>query len=109
MYEGRVLKETIASRAWSGQFMTTLGKRSGSYKGVAVDRFDSCIIRENPGFEGSRSTEVGYQLRDGQLVPVSRSDFELLNGDHYVIRDFMADTPSGKGAATDTEDGTRVS
>lgn len=104
MYDGKVLKETVTSPAYSGQFMTVLDKRSNTFKGVAVGNDGSYIVWENPGMVDGKSSEVGYLFADGKMTPASRSDFERLSDTHYVIRDFGADAPGGKGRPADTED-----
>jgi hypothetical protein len=108
IYDKNVLKETVVSPAYSGQFMTTIDKKSNTFKGVAVGNDGSYVVWESPGLKDNKSSEVGYVFSNGQLIPVSRSDFELKSNSHYVIRDFRADTATGKGAPTDTEDCTKV-
>jgi len=107
MYDKKVLKEVVTAPGYSGEFLTTLDKKTNTFKGVAVDSFGGYIVWENPGMKNKVSSEVGYLFADGRLIPVSRSDFERVSDTHYVIRDFGPDTDAGKGRATDTEDCTK--
>ena len=104
LYDGNVLKETVNSATYAGQFMTVLDMSSGMFKGVAVGNDGSYIVWETAGLTDNKSTEVGYLFGNGKMTAVSRSDFEKVSETHYIIRDFRADTSTGKGPPTDTED-----
>jgi hypothetical protein len=106
-YDKKTLKETLSLPGYTGTFFTTLDKRTNKFKGVAIDNFGGYIIWENQRVSDTKSTEIGYQFDDGKLKPVSRTDFERLSDTHYIIRDFQADTPTGRGAPTDIEDCTK--
>jgi hypothetical protein len=106
-YDQKTLKETVNVTGYRGEFFTTLDKKSNTFKGVAVDNFGGYIIWENQRVSDTKSTEVGYQFADGKMTAVSRTDFERLSDTHYIIRDYQADTPAGKGAPIDVEDCTK--
>jgi hypothetical protein len=44
----------------------------------------------------------------GQMMPVSRSEFEHISDAHYIVHDFEAGTASSNGTATDTEDCVKI-
>jgi hypothetical protein len=104
LYQRKVLREVLDAPGYSGTFFTTYDQRSDTFKGVAVGSDGNAIIWENGGMTGNRSTETGYVFGAGALKPVSRTTWERLSDDHYVIRDFEPDTAAGPGAATDVED-----
>ncbi len=108
--DGKALREVITAPGYSGVFATTYDRRSNSFKGVAVGSDGGAIVWENPGFTGNHASEVGYVFGAGRLVPISRTETEIVSTTHYIIRDFGPDTASGgRGPATDTENCTKLS
>jgi hypothetical protein len=91
-----------------GEFLTTYDKATDRFKGVGVGAWGSYVVWENPGFHKGRASEIVYRFDGGRMTPVSRSEFEHISNTHYVVHDFDADTASGSGAATDTEDCTKT-
>jgi hypothetical protein len=105
MFDGRVLKETLAAPGFSGEFLTAYDARSNSFKGVAATSGGQTVVWENKGMVDGRSSEVGYRFGDGQMTPVSRSEFERQAPDHYVVRDFRPKPGApGEWVLGDTED-----
>jgi hypothetical protein len=109
IYNGKVLKETLEAPGYSGTFLTTYDPRTDSFKGVGVGNDGSYVVWQNGGIDGNKSSEKGYLFDADKLIPASRTEFEKVTNNHYLIRDFKPDTASGPGEPTDTEDCTRTS
>jgi hypothetical protein len=104
-YDRHVLRENMRlGDKLLGEFLTTYDKATDRFKGVGVGAWGGYVVWENRGFHEGRLSEMGYVFDSGQMTPVSRSEFERISATHYVVHDFDADTASGRGAATDTED-----
>lgn len=109
LYDGKALREIITAPGYSGVFTTTYDRRSNSFKGVAVGSDGGALVWENAGFTDNRASEIGYVFGAGRLVPISRTDTEIVSATHYIIRDFGPDTATGaRGPSTDTEDCTKL-
>jgi len=107
IYGQKTLKETSTQSDSSGQFFTTVDPNTNSFKGIGLASGGGYIVWSYEGMVNDKATEVGYLIAGDKLIPVSRSDTERLSDTHFIIRDFRADTPTGKGAALDTEDCTK--
>jgi hypothetical protein len=104
-YDRRVLRESMRlGDKLLGEFFTTYDKANDGFKGVGVGAWGSYVVWENRGFHEGRLSEKGFTFDSGQMTPVSRSEFERISDNHYVVRDFDAGTASSAGSATDTED-----
>lgn len=107
-YENRILRENMRlGEKLIGEFFTSYDKATDRFKGVGVGPW-GYVVWENAGFNGGRLSERGFAFDSGKMTPVSRSEFERVTDTHYIVRDFEPDTPSGSGAATDTEDCTKL-
>jgi hypothetical protein len=108
-YDKRILRENMRLRSkLIGEFFTTYDKATDRFKGVGIGAWGSYVVWENAGFHEGRLTERGYVFDSGRMTAVSRSEVERISDAHYVVRDFDADTASGNGSATDTEDCLKV-
>jgi hypothetical protein len=108
-YDRRIMRESMRlGDKLIGEFLTTYDKATDRFKGVGVGAWGSYVVWENPGFHEGRASEIGYVFDGGRMTPVSRSEFERISNIHYVVHDFDADTASGRGSATDTEDCTKT-
>jgi hypothetical protein len=104
-YDKRMLRESMRlGDKLIGEFLTTYDKATDRFKGVGYGAWGSYVVWENSGFHEGHLTERGYVFDSGRMTPVSRSEFERFGDTHYVVHDFDADTASGSGLATDTED-----
>ena len=104
-YDKRILRESMRlGDKLIGEFLTTYDPITDRFKGVGVGAWGGYIVWENRGFHEGRASEIGYVFDSGRMMPASRSEFERTSDTHYVVHDFEADTDSGGGAATDTED-----
>lgn len=107
-YDKHILRESmLLGSKLIGEFLTSYDEVTDRFKGVGVGAW-GYVVWENAGFHEGRLSESGYAFDGGKMTPVSRSEFERVSDTHYVVHDFEADTASGKGAATDTEDCVKV-
>ena len=107
-FDKRVLRESMRlGPKLVGEFLTTYDQTADRFKGVGVGAW-GYVVWENGGFHGGHLSERGFKFDGGKMTPVSRSEFERISDDHYVVRDFEAASVSGGGAATDTEDCIKV-
>jgi hypothetical protein len=108
-YDRRIMRESMRlADKLVGEFLTTYDKVTGRFKGVGVGAWGSYVVWENQGFHEGRASEIGYVFDSGRMTPISRSEFERISDTHYLVHDFEADTASRRGAATDTEDCSKV-
>ncbi len=108
-YDKRVLRESMRlGDKLIGEFLTTYDKATDRFKGVGVGSWGGYVVWENSGFQADLLSEIGYVFDNGRMAQVSRSEFTRVSATHYVVHDFDADTASGKGAATDTEDCSKI-
>jgi hypothetical protein len=103
-YDKAILRERMRlGDKLIGEFLTSYDKATDRFKGVGVGAW-GYVVWENAGFHDGRLAERGFTFDGGKMTPVSRSEFERVSNAHYVVRDFEADTATGSGKATDTED-----
>lgn len=108
LYGGKVLKETVTGPEWSGEFFTTYDPKSNTFKGVAAMSSGGYVVWENGGMTDGHASELGFVFGDQKMHNVSRTTTDRISDTHYVIRDFMPDTPNGPGKPTDSEDCTKI-
>jgi hypothetical protein len=107
-YDKGVLRESMRlGDKLVGEFLTTYDKATNRFKGVGVGAW-GYVVWENAGFQAGRLSERGFVFDGGQMMPVSRSEFEHISDAHYIVHDFEAGTASSNGTATDTEDCVKI-
>jgi hypothetical protein len=107
-YDKHILRENMRfGDKVIGEFLTSYDKATDRFKGVGIGPW-GYVIWENAGFQEGRLSERGYVFDSGKMTPVSRSEFERLSSTHYIVRDFEPASAASSGAATDTEDCTKV-
>jgi hypothetical protein len=107
-YDKRILRESMRlADKLVGEFLTTYDQATGRFKGVGTGAWGGYVVWENPGFREGHLSETGYVFDSGRMTPISRSEFQRVSDEHYIVHDFDA-TSSSAGTATDTEDCIKV-